>query len=347
MDLARPGEQVAAGLVQADRAHPRVVVEGGLHAVAVVGVQVDVQHPQRPGPGAAGDGHGDVVDQAEPDRAAPLGVVQAGHGREHVGQVAGRDRVQRGHGRPRDQPGRLVHARERPVVADQPEPGRLRRVGRRRPGGREAGQRLQVVAVVDQLQVGVGGRGEPQQVGRRPAPRPPAAATGRRPAGRPGRGGRGRSRRRPAARRRRARRRRSPARSGSGRPGPVAGKPAATRAATTGAALMVPARRTTPRVPGSGPGSVTTVSRLTPSSPTTVMARPRAPGTSGRTRVIRLDGSPPPSSRRSTENRSDSVRMPTSPSSATTGRQPMALSTSSRAATSTGSSGQTVTGWWT
>ena len=32
-------------------------------------------------------------------------------------------------------------------------------------GSREPGQRLQVVAVVDQLKVGVGGRPEPQQVG--------------------------------------------------------------------------------------------------------------------------------------------------------------------------------------
>jgi hypothetical protein len=91
-------------------------------------------------------------------------MVQPGHGREHVGQVAGGDRVHRGHGRPRDQPGRLVHSRERPVVPDQPEAGRLGRVGRRRARGREAGQGLQVVPVVDQLQVGVGRRGEGQQV---------------------------------------------------------------------------------------------------------------------------------------------------------------------------------------
>ena len=37
-----PGEQRARVLVQADREHPRVVVERGLHAVAVVHVDVDV-----------------------------------------------------------------------------------------------------------------------------------------------------------------------------------------------------------------------------------------------------------------------------------------------------------------
>lgn len=59
-------ERGVAALVQADRHHSGVVVERSLHAVAVVGVHVDVRHPTNAVGEQPRDGDGDVVVHAEP-----------------------------------------------------------------------------------------------------------------------------------------------------------------------------------------------------------------------------------------------------------------------------------------
>ena len=66
---AGAGEQGQRGLVQADREHPRVVVEDRLHAVAVVHVDVHIGDPLARRGRAAGDGHRRVVVDAEPGGA--------------------------------------------------------------------------------------------------------------------------------------------------------------------------------------------------------------------------------------------------------------------------------------
>ena len=62
----RSGEQRQWRLVDADRQHPGVTVEGGLYAVAVVHVDVDVGDPLRAELQQPRDGDRRVVEDAEP-----------------------------------------------------------------------------------------------------------------------------------------------------------------------------------------------------------------------------------------------------------------------------------------
>ena len=73
--IGSPRAGVERPLVEADVEHRRVVVEDGLGAVAVVGVPVEDRHPGRRAAAGVGRGDGRVVDQAEPHRPRPLGVV--------------------------------------------------------------------------------------------------------------------------------------------------------------------------------------------------------------------------------------------------------------------------------
>src|SRR5690606_29201264 len=127
---ARAGEERPRRLVDADGQHAGVVVEGGLDAVAVVDVDVDVgdalgavlQQPR--------DRDGGVVVDAEPAGGAGQRVVQAAGDVEGVLGAPGPHRLGRGDGRARDQGGRVVHADEHRVVggaepvAELGEPGR-------------------------------------------------------------------------------------------------------------------------------------------------------------------------------------------------------------------------------
>jgi len=95
--------------VQRQRRHQRVANEGRLDAVAVVGVEIDIQHPQ-PLPTQPGDGQHRIVDVAETACAIGTGVV-------HPPRRAEGDTARQQHLRAQDAP-----------------------VGRRRGGREEAGK---------------------------------------------------------------------------------------------------------------------------------------------------------------------------------------------------------------
>ena len=103
-------------LVQADRQHPRIVIEGGLHPVAVVHVDVDVGDPLRALPEQPGDRDRRVVVHAEPARAAAHRVVQPARDARAMLRRAGPDRTGRRQGRSRHQRRRVVHAGEYRVI---------------------------------------------------------------------------------------------------------------------------------------------------------------------------------------------------------------------------------------
>src|SRR4029450_9177233 len=95
---AGAGEQEAAGLVQRDGEHARVVGEDRLHPVAVVDVDVHVGDPAHALVEQPGDGDGGVVVDAEPRGAVGHGVVQAAGGREGGLRLAVQDGVGGGQG---------------------------------------------------------------------------------------------------------------------------------------------------------------------------------------------------------------------------------------------------------
>ena len=174
VDEPRPREQVPAGFVERHRHHARVVEVDRLDAVAVVDVEVEIQDAQPLAPGAR-DGERRVVVDAEPAGAVAHRVVQAAARMEGVLDVAAQDRLHRPQRAARDRRGRLVHARERRIVAALAD-ARLRRPERilRQPshGGH-------VRRGVGQFEVGVGcrfrreaglGADGPQQVDARPEP---------------------------------------------------------------------------------------------------------------------------------------------------------------------------------
>ena len=103
-------------LVQADRQHPRIVVEGGLYPVGVVHVDVDVGDPLGSRQEQPGDSDRRVVVHAEPARAAADRVMQAASDARAMPRRAGPHCPgggQRGTGHQRR---RVVHAREYRVV---------------------------------------------------------------------------------------------------------------------------------------------------------------------------------------------------------------------------------------
>ena len=142
-------------LVQADRQHPGVVVERGLDAIAVVDVDVDV-----------GDAFCALVEQPlDRDRGVVVNAEAAGVVGHRVVQAAGDVDAVVGFAFPygpgcgqsgaRDQSGRVVHAREDRVVrAAEPvaaaDDARVRSA--------RALDHLDVAALMDQLELGVGGR---------------------------------------------------------------------------------------------------------------------------------------------------------------------------------------------
>jgi len=164
-------------LVQADRQHPGVVVERGLHPVAVV--RVDVHVGDAPGtlPKQPGDRDRHVVVDPEPARAGGHRVM---HAARDAGPVLGRARPDStgcGQGGPGHQCRRLLHAGEdRVVPGAQPEPPRVVELGRVQTAGTKvvgpATDRLDgrnVPRLMHKLQVrvsrwGRGGHGHPRLI---------------------------------------------------------------------------------------------------------------------------------------------------------------------------------------
>ena len=102
--------------MQANGQHPRVVPERRLHAVAVMGVHVDVGDPLRPLAQQPRDRDGRVVVNAETAGAAGHGVVQATRDAGAVLRGRRPDRPGRGQRGSRHHGGRLVHAGEHRIV---------------------------------------------------------------------------------------------------------------------------------------------------------------------------------------------------------------------------------------
>jgi hypothetical protein len=152
-------------LVQADGQHPGIVPERPLHAVAVVGIHVDVGDPLRALAEQPGDRDHRVVVDAESAGVPGHGVMQAARDARAVlgrGRPDGPGGGQRG---PGHRGGRLVHAGEhRVVVGAQP-------VHEQHPLGHARVVRVQELAaagqphdvdvggVVVELELGAGGRG--------------------------------------------------------------------------------------------------------------------------------------------------------------------------------------------
>ena len=92
VDAAGAGKERHAGLVDGEGQHLRIVPEERLRAVAVVDVEVDVEHAVA---GVARTGHAerDVVVDAEARRARGHRVVQAAAGMEGVVDLTGQDAV--------------------------------------------------------------------------------------------------------------------------------------------------------------------------------------------------------------------------------------------------------------
>ncbi len=150
---AGAGEQQVRGLVQADREHPRVVVEGGLHAVAVMHVDVHVGDPLGALAQQPGDRDGRVVVDAEAAGTGPHRMMQSAADAGPVLRRAVLHRPGGGQRRARHQGRCLVHAGEHRVVRGAETEGQGRAdVGAGAPHGG------QVARIVDQFQLGVGGR---------------------------------------------------------------------------------------------------------------------------------------------------------------------------------------------
>ena len=120
--VAGPREQRPTSLVEGDREHARIVPVDRLHAVAVMHIEVDVQHPQ-PIPPGPGDREGRVVVDAEPGRPLRHRVMQPATRMLGVLHVPAQDRLdgpQRASG---DRRRRLVHAGEWRAVATLADAG--------------------------------------------------------------------------------------------------------------------------------------------------------------------------------------------------------------------------------
>ncbi len=125
VDVAGPREQGSARLVEGDRQHARIVPVDRLHAVAVMHIEIDVQHPQPIAPGT-GDRERRVVVDAEPGRPIRHRVMQPTTRVLGVLDLPAQDRLdgpQRpaGHGRRS-----LVHVREGRAITALADP-RLRK----------------------------------------------------------------------------------------------------------------------------------------------------------------------------------------------------------------------------
>ncbi len=117
-----PREERHARLVDRDRHDARVVPVDRLDPVAVVHVEIDVEHPQAVASGPR-DRQRDIVVDAEARRPGRHRVMQPAAGMEGVVDLASQDRLHRpdraaGHHR-----GGVMHAGERRVVAAHGDPG--------------------------------------------------------------------------------------------------------------------------------------------------------------------------------------------------------------------------------
>ena len=122
VDVAGPREQRPTGLVEGERQHARIVRVDRLDAVAVMHIEVDVQHPQ-PIPPRTGDRQCRIVVDAEPRRPLRHRVMEPTARMLGVLDVPAQDRLdgpQRAAGHRRR---RLVHARERRAVATLADAG--------------------------------------------------------------------------------------------------------------------------------------------------------------------------------------------------------------------------------
>ena len=155
-------------LVQADREHPRIGVERGLHPVAVVRVDVHVGDPLGALSQQPGDRDRRVVVNAEPAGVGGHGVVHAARDAGPVLSRARPDSAGRGQGPPGHQRRRLVHAGEdRVVLGAEPEHPRDSQLAPlQAPAGigmlsppADRLHRADVRRVMHQIQVRVGGRG--------------------------------------------------------------------------------------------------------------------------------------------------------------------------------------------
>ena len=155
-------------LVHADRQHPRIGVERGLHPIAVVRVDIHVGDALGAVSQQPGDCDRRVVVHAEPAGVRGHGMMHAARDAGPVLSRAGPDSAGRCQGRPGNQRRRLVHAgKDRVILGAQPEHPRdpelgplqaLAGIGVLSP----AADRLHcrhVRRVMDKLQVRVGGRG--------------------------------------------------------------------------------------------------------------------------------------------------------------------------------------------
>ena len=164
-------------LVQADRQHPRVGVERGLHPVAVV--RVDVHVGDAPGalPKQPGDRDRRVVVDPEPARAGGHRVMHAARDAGPMLDRARPDGTGCGQGGPGHQCRRLMHAGEdRVVPGAQPGRPRVAELGRLQTAGTKvvgpAADRLHgrdVLRLMHKLQVrvscgGRGGHGHPRLI---------------------------------------------------------------------------------------------------------------------------------------------------------------------------------------
>ncbi len=87
LDKAGAGEDKAARLVEGDGQDTIIAVKGGLHAIAVVGVDVDVDHPPA-GVEHMLDGDGPIPKDAEAGSKIPPGVMQPpGVAKDHISLI--------------------------------------------------------------------------------------------------------------------------------------------------------------------------------------------------------------------------------------------------------------------
>ena len=147
--------KVLAGLVQRDGQDPVGGVEGLLHPVAMMGIEVEIGDPQAP-PDQGADGNRRVVEVAEAGGARRLGVVIAAGGVEGGPETAVDHQPGRFQGAAAAAPGPFVHPREDGIFHI---PQAVAEIGPAGAGGAEFPQPGQVIGMVEGGQVRFGGQG--------------------------------------------------------------------------------------------------------------------------------------------------------------------------------------------
>ena len=140
VDEARAGEQGHTRLVDREGEHPRIVPVHRLDPVAVMDVEIDIEHPE-PGPPRSGDRQGGIVVDTEPRGTVRHRMVQAPARVEGMGRLADENRLDGPDAAAGHRGRSVMHARERRRVA-RPESG-LARTERRigaPPNGADVGR---------------------------------------------------------------------------------------------------------------------------------------------------------------------------------------------------------------